>query len=56
MARLLHMVSEKGIKTSIDAVSEEGGRFKGKILPVLKYCDYTIMNEIESCKVTIVYP
>lgn len=56
MARLLHMVSEKGIKTSVDAVSEDGDRFKTKIVPALKYCDYTIMNEIECCKVTGLSP
>lgn len=56
MARLLHMVSEKGIKTSIDAVSEEGGRFKEKIVPALKQCDYVIMNEIECCEVTGLSP
>ena len=56
MARLLHMVSERGIKTSIDAVSEDGDRYKEKILPALKYCDYTILNEIESCRVTGLEP
>lgn len=56
MARLLHMVSEKGIKTSVDAVSEEGDRFREKIIPALKHCDYAIMNEIECCKVTGLSP
>lgn len=56
MARLLHMVSKKGIKTSVDAVSEDGDRFKEKIVPALKHCDYTMMNEIESCKVTGLSP
>ena len=56
MARLLKMVSDKGIKTSVDAVSEEGDRFREKIIPALKYCDYTIMNEIECCKVTGLSP
>jgi len=56
MARLLHMVSQKGIKTSVDAVSEEGERFREKIIPALKYCDYAIMNEIECCKVTGLSP
>lgn len=52
MARLLSSASQKGIKTSIDVVSEEGTRFREKIIPALKYCDYAIMNEIESCAVT----
>ena len=56
MARLLHKISQKGIKTSIDVVSEEGTRFRDKIIPALKHCDYAIMNEIESCSVTGVSP
>lgn len=52
MARLLSTASQKGIKTSIDVASEEGTRFSEKIIPALKYCDYAIMNEIESCAVT----
>lgn len=56
MARLLHDVAEKGIKTSIDVVSEEGTRFRDKIIPALKQCDYAIMNEIESCAVTGLSP
>lgn len=51
LARLLHNVKKRGIKTSIDAVSAECGLYAEKIIPVLKYCDYTIMNEIESCSV-----
>ena len=56
MARLLHEVSERGIKTSIDAVSEEGDRFREKIIPALKQCDYSIMNEIECCNVVGLSP
>ena len=52
MARLLHDVQKKGIKTSIDVVSEEGDRFSEKVIPALKYCDYTFMNEIECCAVS----
>lgn len=52
LARLLHNVQKCGIKTSVDAVSAERGLYAEKIIPVLKYCNYTIMNEIESCNVT----
>ena len=52
MARLLHHVQQRGIKTSIDAVSSEQGLFAEKIIPALKYCNYVIMNEIECCNVT----
>jgi len=56
MARLLDSISKRGIKTSIDAVSKEGVSFRDKILPALKYCDYAIMNEIESCSAEGVSP
>lgn len=56
MARLLSMVQKKGIKTSIDVVSSESGDFAKRIIPTLKYCDYAIMNEIESCSVTGLNP
>ncbi len=56
MARLLYEASKKGIKTSIDVVSEEGTRFREKIIPALRHCDYAIMNEIESCAVTGLSP
>ncbi len=52
MARLLDAVSKRGIKTSIDVVSEDSDRFVNKIVPALKYCDYVIINEIESSKVS----
>lgn len=56
MARLLHKASEAGIKTSIDVVSEDGERFREKVIPALKQCDYAIMNEIECCSVTGLSP
>ncbi len=56
MARLLHDVKAKGIKTSIDVVSEEGDRFTEKVIPALKYCSYATMNEIESGMVTGLSP
>ena len=49
MARFLHNVSKEGIKTSVDMVTENGGNYSEKVLPVLKYCDYFIVNELEIC-------
>lgn len=51
MARFLSEVQKRGIKTSIDVVSDSTADYKRKIAPVLKYCDYAIMNEIESCSI-----
>ena len=47
-ARALHQLQQKGYKTSVDVVSEEGGRFKNIVLPCLKYVDYFIVNEVEA--------
>lgn len=52
MARLLHRVQEKGIKTSIDVVSESGDRFARLVTPALKYADYCIINELEAQQTT----
>lgn len=49
MARLLKEVSDRGIKTSIDTVSTESELFAETLIPSLKYCDYVILNEIETC-------
>ncbi|MBQ1947288.1 MAG: helix-turn-helix domain-containing protein [Clostridia bacterium] len=51
MARFLHSIQEKGIKTSIDVVSDSNADYGKKIIPALKYCNYVIMNEIEGCSV-----
>lgn len=56
LARLLCKVSEKGIKTSIDAISSDSKEYAEKIIPVLKYCNYTIMNETESGFVASINP
>ena len=48
MARLLHTAQSKGIKTSIDVVSEAGERFKKLVCPAMKYTDYCIINEVEA--------
>ena len=52
MAGLLKAVQERGIKTSIDVVSDSTADYKAKIIPALKYSNYAIMNEIESGMIT----
>ena len=52
MARLLCHAKERGIKTSIDVVSETGNRFKRLVPPALKYTDYCIINELEAEQIT----
>jgi sugar/nucleoside kinase (ribokinase family) len=52
MARLLRTAQSRGIKTSLDVVSEAGGRFKRLVPPALKYADYCIINELEAAQVT----
>ena len=51
MARFLKAVQEKGLKTSIDVVSDSAADYGGKIIPALQYCDYAIMNEVESTRI-----
>jgi len=52
MARLLCHARERGIKTSLDVVSETGDRFKQIVPPALKYADYCIINEVEAEQIT----
>jgi sugar/nucleoside kinase (ribokinase family) len=52
MARLLCHAQERGIKTSLDMVSESGDRFKRLMPPSLKYTDYCVINELEAGQVT----
>lgn len=47
-ARALKELQEKGFETSVDVVSEEGDRFRGVVLPCLRYTDYLIINEVEA--------
>lgn len=56
MARFLHDVKERGIKTSIDVVSNSNCDYGAKIIPALKYADYVIINEIECCSIWGVSP
>lgn len=55
-AKLLRLVSERGIKTSLDAVSSDRPDYAEKLIPALKHCNYTIMNESESCAVSGLSP
>ena len=56
MAALLKAVQERGIKTSIDVVSDSTADYKAKIIPALRYSNYAIMNEIESGMITDLDP
>ena len=51
-ARLLHDMQMLGYKTSADAVSDSGDRFRSVVVPCLKYLDYFIINEIEAGEIT----
>ena len=48
MSEFLKKAQEKGIKTSVDLVSEQSGDFTLIASASFKYCDYVIINEIES--------
>jgi len=51
-ARVLHELRKRGIKTSVDVVSEDSQRFARIVNPALPYIDYLILNEIEACRTT----
>lgn len=53
--KILKKASEKGIKTSIDLVSENSDRYSC-VLPCLPYTDYLIINEIEAGKLAGIEP
>jgi sugar/nucleoside kinase (ribokinase family) len=50
--RLLAAAQAAGMKTSVDAVSENRGRFPALVAPALKYVDYCILNEFEAGQTT----
>lgn len=52
MARLLANAKRRGIRTSIDVVTETGNRFKKLVPPALKYTDFCVINELEAQQVT----
>ena len=51
-AKILAKAQAAGIKTSVDVVSEDSGRFIRIVPPALKHVDYCILNEIEAGKTT----
>ena len=51
-ARFLAAVQSRGIRTSIDLVSEDSSRFTDIVPPALKYTDYCIINDWEAEKLT----
>ncbi|MBR4206322.1 MAG: carbohydrate kinase family protein [Clostridia bacterium] len=48
MARLLCHAKQRGMRTSIDVVSEAGERFSRLVPPALRYADLCVVNEIEA--------
>lgn len=48
MARILREAQKRGIKTSIDVVSEAGDRFPKLVCHAMRYTDYCIINELEA--------
>ena len=53
--KILMDAKEKGIRTSIDLVSENSDRY-GLVLPCLPYTDYLIVNELEAGKLAGIRP
>jgi sugar/nucleoside kinase (ribokinase family) len=51
-AGLLAQVRERGIKTSIDLVSEESSRYRQIVPPALKFTTYCIINDFEAEKLS----
>jgi sugar/nucleoside kinase (ribokinase family) len=52
MCRVLDSARKAGISTSIDVVSEDGGRFERLVPPALQYVDYCVINELEASRTT----
>ncbi len=53
--KILKEASARGIKTSIDLVSENSDRYS-LVVPCLEYTDYLIVNEIEASKIAGIEP
>lgn len=52
LARLLHDAQRRGIRTSVDVVTEPGERSRRVVAPALEYADYCVVNEAEAQAVT----
>lgn len=52
MARLLHAVQERGILTSVDAVTQDTDRYKQLMPAALRYADFVCLNEHEAASTT----
>ena len=53
--KILKAAQERGVKTSIDLVSENSNRYK-QVLPCLAYTDNLIINEVEAGAMTGIEP
>ena len=51
-ARILHEAQKRGMKTSIDIVSEQSTRAKEIVTCALKYTDFCSINEVEAQAIT----
>lgn len=56
MAEFLKQAKAKGLKTSIDVVSESSGNFHRVVSATLPYCDYVIINEVEAGEIAGIAP
>lgn len=48
MARILKKLSDRGLQTSIDLVSDASGRYQQVVPPALQYTDVLFINEVEA--------
>ena len=56
MARTLCEAQKRGVKTSVDVVSEASDRYRTIVPPSLKYCNNVIFNEIEAGRTAGISP
>ncbi|MFV0406028.1 MAG: carbohydrate kinase family protein [Propioniciclava sp.] len=52
MARFLAEAQARGVRTSLDVVSEESDRYPTLVPPALRYVDYCLINEREAAATT----